>query len=224
MRCSRPPSACRFRSACRSPDCSPRCGASFSLPGAAATCDYLAIVTLAFGELSASAHHSVDLTNGCAGISNSARIVLGIPFTDDDDGFAAIFHLPYSPIYRTIFLFYLILALALLTNFVTIRLRRLPIGRAWRRSARTRSPAAHWASTPPPPSYSVRARRNVRRLRRFVLRGPAGIREPGELHLHEFGYDPGHRDPRRHGLSAWRRDRRGGDDQRAPNSCANSTG
>ena len=29
------------------------------------------------------------------------------------------------------FLFYLILALALLTNWVTIRLRRLPIGRAW---------------------------------------------------------------------------------------------
>ncbi len=36
-----------------------------------------------------------------------------------------------TPIYRTIFLFYLILALALLTNFVTLRLRRLPIGRAW---------------------------------------------------------------------------------------------
>ncbi len=28
-------------------------------------------------------------------------------------------------------MFYLILALALLTNFVTLRLRRLPIGRAW---------------------------------------------------------------------------------------------
>ena len=37
----------------------------------------------------------------------------------------------YSPIHRTIFLFYLILALALLTNFVTLRLRRLPVGRAW---------------------------------------------------------------------------------------------
>ena len=29
------------------------------------------------------------------------------------------------------FLFYVILALALLTNWVTLRLRRLPIGRAW---------------------------------------------------------------------------------------------
>jgi len=30
-----------------------------------------------------------------------------------------------------VFLFYLILALALITNWVTIKLRRLPIGRAW---------------------------------------------------------------------------------------------
>jgi branched-chain amino acid transport system permease protein len=30
-----------------------------------------------------------------------------------------------------IFLYYLILALALLTNFVTMRLRKLPVGRAW---------------------------------------------------------------------------------------------
>ena len=33
--------------------------------------------------------------------------------------------------HRAIFLFYVILALALLTNWVTLRLRRLPIGRAW---------------------------------------------------------------------------------------------
>ena len=41
------------------------------------------------------------------------------------------FGLEFSPIHRTIFLFYLILALALVTNFATLRLRRLPIGRAW---------------------------------------------------------------------------------------------
>ena len=34
-------------------------------------------------------------------------------------------------IHRVIFLYYLILALALLTNWVTLRLRRLPLGRAW---------------------------------------------------------------------------------------------
>ena len=95
--------------------------------------DYLAIVTLAFGEIIRQVLINwVDLTNGYAGITGIPHVTFfGIPFNDEDNGFAAIFHLPYTPIYRTIFLFYLILALALLTNFVTMRLRRLPIGRAW---------------------------------------------------------------------------------------------
>ncbi len=33
--------------------------------------------------------------------------------------------------HRMVFLYYLILVLALITNLVTIRLRRLPVGRAW---------------------------------------------------------------------------------------------
>ena len=95
--------------------------------------DYLAIVTLAFGEIIRLVLINwVDLTNGYAGIDEIPHVTFfGIPFNDDDDGFAAVFHLPFTPIYRSIFLFYLILALALLTNFVTLRLRRLPIGRAW---------------------------------------------------------------------------------------------
>jgi branched-chain amino acid transport system permease protein len=95
--------------------------------------DYLAIVTLAFGEIVRLVLINwVDFTNGYAGITSIPHVsFFGIPFNDEDNGFAAIFHIPFSPIYRTIFLFYLILALALLTNFVTLRLRRLPIGRAW---------------------------------------------------------------------------------------------
>ena len=42
-----------------------------------------------------------------------------------------MFGLPFTPVYRTIFLYYLILALAFVTCWVTIRLRRLPVGRAW---------------------------------------------------------------------------------------------
>jgi len=95
--------------------------------------DYLAIVTLAFGEMiRLILINWVDLTNGYAGISGIPRpTFFGIPFNADDDGFAAVFGLEFSPIYRTIFLYYLILALALLTAFVTVRLRRLPVGRAW---------------------------------------------------------------------------------------------
>jgi branched-chain amino acid transport system permease protein len=95
--------------------------------------DYLAIVTLAFGEIIRIVLINwVDLTNGYAGITSIPRpTFFGVPFNADDDGFAAIFGLEYSPIYRTIFLYYLILTLALLTAFVTVRLRRLPVGRAW---------------------------------------------------------------------------------------------
>jgi branched-chain amino acid transport system permease protein len=95
--------------------------------------DYLAIVTLAFGEIiRLILINWVDLTNGYAGIGGIPRpSFFGIPFNADDNGFAAVFGLEFSPIYRTVFLYYLILALALLTAFVTVRLRRLPVGRAW---------------------------------------------------------------------------------------------
>ncbi|MGA8936549.1 MAG: high-affinity branched-chain amino acid ABC transporter permease LivM, partial [Pseudolabrys sp.] len=95
--------------------------------------DYLAIVTLAFGEIIRIVLINwVDLTNGYAGITGIPRpTFFGIPFNAEDNGFAAVFGLEFSPIYRTIFLYYLILALALLTAFVTVRLRRLPVGRAW---------------------------------------------------------------------------------------------
>jgi branched-chain amino acid transport system permease protein len=95
--------------------------------------DYLAIVTLAFGEIIRIVLINwVDLTNGYAGITGIPRpTFFGIPFNADDNGFAAVFGLEFTPIYRTIFLYYLILGLALLTAFVTVRLRRLPVGRAW---------------------------------------------------------------------------------------------
>jgi len=95
--------------------------------------DYLAIVTLAFGEIIRIVIINwVDLTNGYAGITSIPRpTFFGIPFNAQENGFAAVFGLEFSPVYRTIFLYYLILALALLTAFVTVRLRRLPVGRAW---------------------------------------------------------------------------------------------
>src|SRR3974377_841470 len=95
--------------------------------------DSLAIVTLAFGEIIRIVIINwVDLTNGYAGITGIPRPTLfGIPFNADDNGFAAVFGLEFSPLYRVVFLYYIILVLALLTAFVTLRLRRLPVGRAW---------------------------------------------------------------------------------------------
>ncbi|MET4802735.1 high-affinity branched-chain amino acid ABC transporter permease LivM [Bradyrhizobium sp. LB11.1] len=95
--------------------------------------DYLAIVTLAFGEIIRLVIINwQDLTGGPNGVSGIPRpSFFGIPLDNSDDGLAAKLGIEYSPTHRIIFLFYLILALALLTNWVTIRLRRLPIGRAW---------------------------------------------------------------------------------------------
>ncbi|MCZ7642661.1 MAG: high-affinity branched-chain amino acid ABC transporter permease LivM [Pseudorhodoplanes sp.] len=95
--------------------------------------DYLAIVTLAFGEIIRLVLINwQSFTGGPNGISGIARpSFFGLPFTAADDGFAATFGLEFSPNHRVVFLYYLILILALVTNAVTIRLRRLPIGRAW---------------------------------------------------------------------------------------------
>ncbi|UVF21196.1 high-affinity branched-chain amino acid ABC transporter permease LivM [Microvirga terrae] len=95
--------------------------------------DYLAIVTLAFGEIIRLVLINwVDLTNGGAGISSIPRATFfGLPFTAGEGGFAQTFGLEFNGMHRIIFLYYLILVLALITNFVTMRLRKLPVGRAW---------------------------------------------------------------------------------------------
>ncbi|HYZ33443.1 MAG TPA: high-affinity branched-chain amino acid ABC transporter permease LivM, partial [Crenalkalicoccus sp.] len=97
--------------------------------------DYLAIVTLAFGEIiRIVVTNWVSLTNGPNGLSGIPRpSFFGLPFSmsGEPDTFAGYFGLTPSPLHRFIFLYYLILALALLTNWVTLRLRRQPLGRAW---------------------------------------------------------------------------------------------
>jgi branched-chain amino acid transport system permease protein len=97
--------------------------------------DYLAIVTLAFGEIIRIVINNwTSLTNGPNGIGDIPRPTLfGLKFTmgGAPDSFAGFFHLDPSPTQRVAYLYYVILGLALLTNWVTLRLRRLPLGRAW---------------------------------------------------------------------------------------------
>jgi branched-chain amino acid transport system permease protein len=95
--------------------------------------DYLAVVTLAFAEiLRIVLINWVPVTNGYAGISGIPRpTLLGIPFDASPGGFAARFGLEFSPVYRLLFLYYVVLAALVVTAFVIDRLRRLPIGRAW---------------------------------------------------------------------------------------------
>lgn len=97
--------------------------------------DYLAIVTLAFGEIIRLVLINWrEVTNGSAGISGIPKVTFFGLFSfnvSDDNYISKVFDIPQSGAYYKIFLYYLILALALLTAFVTQRLRRMPIGRAW---------------------------------------------------------------------------------------------
>jgi len=99
--------------------------------------DYLAIVTLGFGEIvRIILLNWYQFTKGPDGLSGIPRpTFFGLPFVREPDegshSFHSFFGLEYSPIDRIIFLYYLILILALVTNFVTLRVRKLPVGRAW---------------------------------------------------------------------------------------------
>ncbi|MDG4894992.1 MULTISPECIES: high-affinity branched-chain amino acid ABC transporter permease LivM [unclassified Mesorhizobium] len=97
--------------------------------------DYLAIVTLAFGEIIRLVLINWrEVTNGSAGISGIPKVsFFGLmSFNVSDPNYIAkVLHIAQSGAYYKIFLYYLALALCLLTAFVTIRLRRLPVGRAW---------------------------------------------------------------------------------------------
>ena len=99
--------------------------------------DYLAIVTLGFGEIiRIILINWYDLTNGPDGISGIPRpTFFGLDFTrnppEGSESFHTFFNLEYSGMHRIIFLYYVILLLALITNHVTLKIRKLPVGRAW---------------------------------------------------------------------------------------------
>ena len=99
--------------------------------------DYLAIVTLGFGEIiRIILINWNDLTNGPNGIGGIPKVsFFGLEFTENPkEGsipFHTFFNLEFSNTHKMVFLYYVILILALITNYFTLRIRRLPVGRAW---------------------------------------------------------------------------------------------
>jgi len=94
--------------------------------------DYLAVVTLAFGEIIRLVLINwKEVTQGSAGIGGLPRpTFFGLPFNASPDGFAARLGLEFSPLHRTLFLYYVVFAAVVLTAIVIRRLRRLPVGRS----------------------------------------------------------------------------------------------
>ncbi|BEU01527.1 high-affinity branched-chain amino acid ABC transporter permease LivM [Agarivorans sp. OAG1] len=100
--------------------------------------DYLAIVTLGFGEIiRLLLNNLTHLTGGPNGISGIPKPTLfGLEFNrrlkgEGFDTFHNFFGISYNSQYKVIFLYLMALLLVVLTVIVINRLLRMPIGRAW---------------------------------------------------------------------------------------------
>jgi branched-chain amino acid transport system permease protein len=100
--------------------------------------DYLAIVTLGFGEIIRLLLNNLDsITGGPDGIGGIPKpSIFGLQLTrsasaEGIDSFHAFFGLDWQSEHMVVFLYAVALALALLTLFVCSRLVRMPMGRAW---------------------------------------------------------------------------------------------
>ncbi|MDH2373538.1 high-affinity branched-chain amino acid ABC transporter permease LivM [Cobetia sp. 3AK] len=99
--------------------------------------DYLAIVTLGFGEIiRILLNNWTELTGGPNGIARIPKPTLfNLEFSRRADegniAFHEFFGIDYDPAFKVIYLYLLALILVLITLFVIYRLLRMPIGRAW---------------------------------------------------------------------------------------------
>lgn len=103
--------------------------------------DYLAIVTLGFGEMiRVTLLNFYSLTKGPDGISNipppsllgySTQSKMDEETLENTTEFHTAMGWEFDQADTTILLYFVILAMALATNFFTVRVRKLPVGRAW---------------------------------------------------------------------------------------------
>lgn len=99
--------------------------------------DYFAIVTLGFGEIVRLVLINwADVTGGPNGVSGVPRPALfNLEFarqaSEGHQAFHEFLGIQFDPVQRVVFLYYIIVALALFVGLLSARLRRLPLGRAW---------------------------------------------------------------------------------------------
>ena len=103
--------------------------------------DYLAIVTLGFGEMiRVTLLNFYSLTKGPDGISKipppsllgySTQSTMDEETLENTTEFHTAMGWDFNQADTTVLLYFVILAMALVTNFFTVRVRKLPVGRAW---------------------------------------------------------------------------------------------
>lgn len=98
--------------------------------------DYLAIVTLGFGEIIRLVLTNwIDLTGGPNGMAAPAPTLFGLEFSRRSSSGGQVFHeffgLPYSGDYKALFIYMVLFTVvAIMLRFLN-RLRYMPIGRSW---------------------------------------------------------------------------------------------
>ncbi len=98
--------------------------------------DYLAIVTLGFGEIiRLILNNWLDVTGGPNGLDAPPPTFFGWEFkraaTQGGVPFHEVFNLDYSPQVLDSFVYLVLLAAVVITIYAVMRLRRMPVGRAW---------------------------------------------------------------------------------------------
>ncbi len=98
--------------------------------------DYLAIVTLGFGEIIRLVLNNwLSFTGGPNGISAPPPTFFGLEFgrraKDGGVPFHEFFHLTYNPNLKFIFIYAVLVVVVLMVLYIKHRLTRMPIGRAW---------------------------------------------------------------------------------------------
>ncbi len=97
--------------------------------------DYLAIVTLGFGEIIRLVLTNwTEFTHGPNGVSAPLPTLFGLEFTRrsrEGTPFHEFFGLPYDSAYKYIFIYLVLFLVCLAVLYVKHRLTRMPIGRAW---------------------------------------------------------------------------------------------
>ena len=162
--------------------------------------DYLAIVTLGFGEIvRIILNNWMALTNGPNGILGIKAP--GIWFISFADGFS-FEHLYLKKLH---YLYYVALLLAVFTIIAVRRLNISRIGRAWE-AIREDETAAELMGVN---TYRLKLLAyamggDICGLGRRLFCGPGSVCQPGEFYLSRVGDRPGHGGPGRHGVHSGR--------------------
>jgi branched-chain amino acid transport system permease protein len=165
--------------------------------------DYLAIVTLGFGEIiRILLNNMTNLTGGPNGIGGIPDPTLfGMEFgrrvkEEGNTSFHETFGIAYAGEHKVIFLYLIALVLAVITALIIRRLMRMPVGRAWealredeiasRSLGRQTVRIHHW--------------RLFCRFRGHRIRVQAGLYQPGVFRVPGIRHHPGNCGSRRYGL------------------------